>query len=41
MSLKLPLAGFKWVEDASELSKDFIENYNKDSDKEYFLEVDF
>ena len=41
MSLKLPLAGFKWVEDASELRKDFIENYNKDSDKEYFLEVDF
>ena len=41
MSLKLPLAGFKWVEDASELSKYFIENYNKDSDKEYLLEVDF
>ena len=39
-SRKLPVSGFKWVEDTSQLSKDFIENFNEDSDEGYFLEVD-
>ena len=40
MSRKLPVNGFKWVEDKSQFSKDFIENYNEDRDEGYFLEVD-
>ena len=28
------------VEDTSQFSKDFMENYNKDSDEGYFFEVD-
>ena len=31
--------GFKWVENTSQFSKDFIENYNEDSDVGYFFEV--
>ena len=34
------LSDFKWVENAFQHGKDFIENYNKDSDVGYFLEVD-
>ena len=37
---KLPVQGFKWVENVSQFSKDFMENYNEDSDEGYFLEVD-
>ena len=40
MSQKLPVDGFKWVENTSQFNKDFIENYDKDSDAGYFLEVD-
>ena len=40
MSQKLSVAGFKWVKNTSQFSKDFIENYNEDSDQRYFLEVD-
>ena len=40
MSQKLTIDGFKWVENISQLRKDFTENYNEDSDKGYFLEVD-
>ena len=40
MSQKLPLGVFNWVENASEFSKDFIENYNEDSDEGHFLEAD-
>ena len=36
----MPVDGFKMVEDTSQFSKDFMENYNKDSDEGYFLEVD-
>ena len=39
MSQKLPMSGFKWVENTFQFSKDFIQNYNEDSDKGYFLEV--
>ena len=39
MSQKLPVNGFKWEEDLS-LSEDFIKNYDENSNKGYFLEVD-
>ena len=31
---------FKWVENPSQFNEGFIKSYNKDSDEEYFLEVD-
>ena len=40
MSQKLPVDGFKWVEDLSKVNKSFIKNYGENSDKEYILEVD-
>ena len=40
ISKTLPLSGFKWVENTSQVNKAFIEKYNKDSDENYFLEVD-
>ena len=39
MSQKLPVNGFKWVEDLSQFKEDFIKNYNESSNKGYFLEV--
>ena len=33
------IGGFKWVENTSQFSKDFVENCNKYSVDEYFLEV--
>ena len=30
----------KWVENLSKFDKSSIKSYNKESDKEYFLEVD-
>ena len=32
--------GFKWIENASQFSKDFREKYNKDRNKGYALDVD-
>ena len=40
MSQKLPVNNFGWIKDASQFNKDFIKNYNEESDEEYFLEVD-
>ena len=40
MSHILLLGTFKWVEETSQFSKDFIENYNEDKDIGYFLEVE-
>ena len=40
MSQKLPVNGFKWVKKLSKFNKDFIKNYDGNSKKEYFLEVD-
>ena len=37
---KLPVSDFKWVDDLSIFTEDFIKNYDEDSDKEYFFEVD-
>ena len=40
MSQKLPVNGFKWVKDLSKFDELFIKNYDQNSIKEYFLEVD-
>ena len=40
MSQKLPVNGFKWLEDASRINEEFIKNYNENNDKGYILEVD-
>ena len=29
-----------WIKDTSQFNEDFIKNYNQESDKGYFLEVD-
>ena len=39
MSQKLPVDGFKWVENKSQFHKDVIENYSDDCDEGYFLDV--
>ena len=39
MSQKLPVNGFKWVEKLSQFNKDFIKNYDENSDKGYLLEI--
>ena len=36
----MPEVGFKWVENICQFIKGFIENYNEDSGKGLFLEVD-
>ena len=41
MPQKLPVNNFEWIEDTSQFNKDFIKIYNEESDKGYFLEVDF
>ena len=38
MSQKLPVNGFKWVN--NEINEEFIKNYDENSDKGYILEVD-
>ena len=40
MSQKLPVNGFKWVKKLSRFNEIFIRNYDENSDKGYFLEVD-
>ena len=40
MSQKLPVDGCKWVKNTSQLNKDFIENYDEDSDEGYFVKYD-
>ena len=40
MSQKLPVNGFKWIEDTSEMNEEFIKNYDENNDKGYILEVD-
>ena len=40
VSQKLPVKGFKWVEDLSEFNEDFIKKYGGNSYIGYFLEVD-
>ena len=40
MSQKLPVNGFKWVNDVTEINEEFIKNCDEDNDKGYILEVD-
>ena len=40
ISQKLPVNGFKWVEDLSEFNEDFIESYNEKINERSFLQVD-
>ena len=40
MSQKLPINNFEWIKDTYQFNENFIKNYNKESDEEYFLEVD-
>ena len=40
MSQKVPVNGFKWVEETFQFNEDFIKSYNEESDEGYFLEVD-
>ena len=40
MSEKLPVGGFEWVDDISELDENFIKNYDEDSNLAYFIKAD-
>ena len=40
MSQKLPVNGFKWIEDISDINEEFIKNYDENDDKGYILELD-
>ena len=40
MSQKLPVDGFKCVKDLSQFNESFIKNYDENTDRGYFLEVD-
>ena len=39
MCKKLPVGDFKWVDDLSIFTEDFIKNYDENSDKGYIFEV--
>ena len=40
MSQKLPVNGFKWVNDVTEINEEFIKSYDENNDKGYIFEVD-
>ena len=40
MSQKLPVNKLEWIEDTSNFNEDFINYYNEESGKQYFLKVD-
>ena len=40
MSQKLPVGGFKWIDEVSKIDEDFIKNNDENSDIGYFLKVD-
>ena len=40
MSQKLSVNNLEWIEETSQFNEVFIKKYNKESDEEYFLEVD-
>ena len=40
VSQKLPVNNFEWIKDTSQFNKDFIKNYNEESDEGYFHEVE-
>ena len=39
MSQKLPVNNVEWIEELSKFNKDFIKNYNEESDEGYFPDV--
>ena len=40
MTEKLPVKGFRWMEDISKIDEDFVKIYNKNDNKGYLLDVD-
>ena len=40
MTEKLPVRGFRWMDDISNIDEDFVKVYNKNDNKGYILEVD-
>ena len=40
MLQKLKVNFFEWIKDTFEINKDFIKNYNQESDDRYIFEVD-
>ena len=40
MTEKLPVKGFRWMEDISNIDEDFVKVYNKNDNKDYILDVD-
>ena len=40
MSQKLQVNNFEWIKDHPQFNEDFIKNYNKEDDEEYFFEAD-
>ena len=40
MLQKFPVDNFKWIKDTSQFNEDFTKDYNEESVKRYFLEVD-
>ena len=40
MGQKLPVNGFKWIEDTSEINEEFVKNYDENNNNGYILEVD-
>ena len=40
MCKKLPVSNFKWIDDLSIFTEDFIKNYDENSNKGYIFEVD-
>ena len=41
ISQKLPVNGFKWVEDKSRIIEEFMKNYNENNNKGYILGIKF
>ena len=39
MTEKLPVRGFKWMDDISKIDEDFVKDYNKNDNKGYILDV--
>ena len=40
MTEKLPVRGFRWMDDISKIDEDFVKDYNKNDNKNYILDVD-
>ena len=40
MTEKLPVRGFRWMDDISKIDQDFVKVYNKNDNKGYILDVD-